>query len=118
MNLIGATVLLIFLFGQFAFTEHRKDPFIQWHVPNLPTKIDFAGEAVPLNRWDVKEKLDREVLINFYGQANILFLLKLSDRYFPVISERLKANEVPDDFKYLCVRKATCKVQHYPVRVQ
>ena len=106
MNLIGATVLLIFLFGQFAFTEHRKDPFIQWHVPSLPTKIDFAGEAVPLNRWDVKERLDREVLINFYGQANILFLLKLSDRYFPVISERLKANEVPDDFKYLCVAES------------
>ena len=65
--------------------------------------MKFAGEEVPLTRWDVKERLDREVLLNFYNQANILFLMKMSNRYFPVISERLKANGVPDDFKYLCV---------------
>jgi membrane-bound lytic murein transglycosylase D len=108
MNFIGATVLLIFLFGQFAFTEHTEDdPAIhQWHAPTLPAEISFAGEAAPLNRWDIKERLDREVLFNFYNQANILFLLKLSNRYFPIISARLKANGVPDDFKYLCVAES------------
>ena len=68
--------------------------------------MTFAGEDVPLDRWDIKERLDREVLFNFYGQANILFLMKLSNRYFPIISERLKANGVPDDFKYLCVAES------------
>lgn len=108
MNFIGATVLLIFLFGQFAFTNHKKDEPVlhQWHPPVLPEEMDFAGEAVPLERWDVKERLDREVLFNFYGQANILFLVKLSNRYFPIISQRLKANGVPDDFKYLCVAES------------
>ena len=108
MNFIGATVLLVFLFGQLAFTEHKKDePVIhQWSAPRLPEKMTFAGEDVPLDRWDIKERLDREVLFNFYGQANILFLMKLSNRYFPIISERLKANGVPDDFKYLCVAES------------
>ena len=36
----------------------------------------------------------------------MLFLLKLANRYFPIISERLKANGVPDDFKYLCVAES------------
>jgi len=50
--------------------------------------------------------LDREVLINFYNHANILYLLKLANRYFFKISELLKANGVPDDFKYLCVAES------------
>ena len=78
----------------------------EWRAPVLPAQLSFAGEAVPLDRWDVKERLDRELLINSYSQANILYLLKLSGRYFPLISERLKANGVPDDFKYLCIAES------------
>jgi membrane-bound lytic murein transglycosylase D len=107
MNFIGSALLLLFLFIQFSFIDHEKDePVHQWTPPALPDEINFAGEAVPLNRWDVKERLDREVLFNYYNQANVLFLLKLSNRYFPAISERLKANGVPDDFKYLCVAES------------
>ena len=61
---------------------------------------------MPLERWDVKERFDRELLFNYYNQANVLFIMKLANRYFPVISERLKANGVPDDFKYLCVAES------------
>lgn len=79
---------------------------IEWRAPQIPTELSFAEEEVPLDRWDVKERLDRELLINAYSQANILYLLKLSNKYFPVISERLKANGVPDDFKYLCIAES------------
>jgi hypothetical protein len=72
----------------------------------LPKQLSFGGEAVPLERWDVKERLDREVLFNSYNHANIIYLMKLSARYFPAISERLKANGVPDDFKYLCIAES------------
>ncbi|GEP95854.1 lytic transglycosylase domain-containing protein [Chitinophaga cymbidii] len=75
-------------------------------LPELPAQIDFAGEAVPLERWDVKERLDRELIYNFYYKPNVLYTLKLANRYFPAISERLKANGVPDDFKYLCVAES------------
>ena len=109
LNVIAAVVLALFILGQFSFVnnEHRKNSVeYQWQPPKLPEQLSFAGETVPLDRWDVKERLDREVLFNFYGQANMLFLLKLSNRYFPAISERLKANGVPDDFKYLCVAES------------
>jgi hypothetical protein len=75
-------------------------------VPPLPKELSFAGEAVPLDRWDVKERLDREVLINHSSKGNVIFLLKSANRYFPVIEARLKAAGVPDDFKYLCIAES------------
>jgi hypothetical protein len=61
---------------------------------------------VPLDKWEVKEKLDRELLVNSYLHGSQLYILKLTGRYFPVIEERLRANGVPDDFKYVCVAES------------
>ena len=55
-------------------------PQYKWYAPPVPTKIDFSGEAVPLDRWDVKEKLDREVLVNSYLHGSQLYILKLAGR--------------------------------------
>ncbi len=108
MNLVGSILLLIFLIIQFSFIDHKKDEPVlnKLTPPELPSEINFAGENVPLERWDVKERLDREILINYFSHANMFFLQKMSNRYFPIISERLKANGVPDDFKYLCVAES------------
>lgn len=77
-----------------------------WYSPSLPEKMDFAGEPVPLDRWEIREQLDRELLYNYYWQNNILYVMKLAGRYFPMIEERLKANNIPDDFKYLCIAES------------
>lgn len=82
-------------------------PQYKWHAPPLPSKIDFCGEVVPLDRWDVREKLDREVLVNSYLHGSQLYVLKLAGRYFPLIEERLRANGVPDDLKYVCVAESS-----------
>lgn len=78
----------------------------KWRLPAAPQQIDFAGEKVPVERWDVKEQLEREILVNYYMPANILYLQRLSGRYFPLIEAQLKANDIPDDFKYLCVAES------------
>ncbi|AGC77751.1 lytic transglycosylase domain-containing protein [Nonlabens dokdonensis] len=69
----------------------------------LPKKLDFAGEAVPLDQPDIKERVDREFLVNTYWQSNGILLIKRAQKYFPVIEPILKKNGVPDDFKYLAV---------------
>ena len=69
----------------------------------LPEQIDFAGEAVPLNDPDIRERLDRELLVNTYWQSNGLLLIKRAHKYFPVIEPILKEEGIPDDFKYLAV---------------
>ncbi len=74
--------------------------------PSIPTIMSFAGEAVPLQRWEIREQLDRELLYNYYQPGNIYYMLKLSARHFPQIEAQLKANNIPDDFKYLCVAES------------
>ncbi|HRP88846.1 MAG TPA: lytic transglycosylase domain-containing protein [Edaphocola sp.] len=75
-------------------------------APKLPFAISFAGETTPLKRWDVKERLDRELLINTYMHGSTLYILKFVNRTFPTIERILKENGIPEDFKYLCVAES------------
>lgn len=68
---------------------------------NLPKKMQFAGEQVPLQRFDVKEALDRELIVNSYWHSNTILLLKKANRWFPVIEPILEKNNIPADFKYV-----------------
>jgi hypothetical protein len=70
---------------------------------NTPTEISFAEERVPLEILDVRERLDRELLVNTYWQSQSLLFHKRANRWFPVIEPILEKNGVPDDFKYLAV---------------
>lgn len=75
-------------------------------APSIPDSFVLFNEKVPLEIWDVRERFDREVLINTYLQGTSLYILKLYTRWIPVIEERLKANNVPDDFKFLCIAES------------
>lgn len=70
---------------------------------NLPSKLDFAGELVPLNQFDVRESLDRELLLNTYWQSQSILMHKRAYRWFQKISPILKKNGIPDDFKYVAL---------------
>jgi membrane-bound lytic murein transglycosylase D len=69
----------------------------------IPEKLDFAGEAVPLDKFYVREGLERELLVNTFWHSNSILMFKRSARYFPIIDSVLKANQVPADFKYLAM---------------
>lgn len=75
-------------------------------LPNLPTNLDFAGEAVPLEKPDVHERLLREMLINTNLHAGNTWILLQTSRWFPLIVPILKEEGVPEDFKYLCVAES------------
>lgn len=70
---------------------------------NIPDKIDFAGERIPIEDFDIRERLDRELLVNTYWQSQTLLWIKRSNRWLPIISDILKKNNIPDDFKYLAL---------------
>ncbi|NEW80207.1 MAG: lytic transglycosylase domain-containing protein [Gelidibacter sp.] len=69
----------------------------------IPENLDFAGERVPTENDDIKERIDRELLVNTYWQSNTMLLFKRAHKFFPVIEPILKKNGIPDDFKYLAV---------------
>lgn len=82
--------------------ENRVQDYNVYSV-NLPKRLDFAGEAVPLDQPDIRERVDREFLVNTYWQSNGILLIKRAQKYFPIIEPILAENGVPDDFKYLAV---------------
>jgi membrane-bound lytic murein transglycosylase D len=69
----------------------------------IPDSLMFAGEAVPMNILDVRERLDRELHINTYWHNNSIFIYKRANRWLPQIESILKEEGVPDDFKYIAV---------------
>lgn len=78
-----------------------------WFKPvELPEKLEFAGEKVPLEYYDVRENLDRELLSTAYFHSQTIRYIKTAPRYFSIIEPILKENGVPDDFKYLCVAES------------
>jgi hypothetical protein len=77
----------------------------------LPDKIEFCGETVALDRMDIRERFDREINTFAYLHATTMLYLKRANRYFPVIEPILKKNNIPDDFKYLCVIESNLDIR-------
>jgi hypothetical protein len=79
----------------------------QFTVPVLiPESLAFAGEKVSISNFDVREALDRELLVNSYFQSQTILYLKKARRYFQMIEPILKQNNIPDDFKYLSLAES------------
>jgi len=67
----------------------------------LPEEVTFAGEAMPLQNFDTRESLDRELNATAFRHGSTLLTIKRAGRYFPEIEKILRENGIPDDFKYL-----------------
>lgn len=70
---------------------------------DIAEAYSFAGETVTLDEQDLRERMDKELLVNTYWQSNMMLMIKRSNKYFPTIERILKEEGVPDDFKYLAV---------------
>ncbi len=68
---------------------------------SLPDTLAFAGEPVPLDDPEVRERLDRELHINAYWHSSTFRILKNGHRWSKPIRAILKENQVPEDFLYL-----------------
>lgn len=77
--------------------DHRE------FIPSLPDKMNFCGEDVPLQDFDVFERMERELFVNAHWSSSTILSIKRANRWFPVIEPILKQNGIPDDFKYLAV---------------
>ena len=78
-------------------------------APKPPTEIIFAGKPYSFSDEDIKERLDKELVVNTFWHSNTIFYMKRAHRWFPMISAILKQENVPDDFKYLAVIESGLK---------
>ncbi|NJC24570.1 lytic transglycosylase domain-containing protein [Neolewinella antarctica] len=122
--LTGLGIGLAFLIGWFLFlslessdTLPEVDPdevrtFKGTQLPqvvrpvDLSGPFDFAGEPLPMDDFDVRERLDMELLRNAYFHRNTLLMLKRRARFFPTIERILTEEGVPTDLKYLAVAES------------
>jgi membrane-bound lytic murein transglycosylase D len=74
--------------------------------PEIPTYLEFAGEKIPTENFEVHERMEREFLSNTYWHSATILAIKRANRWFPVIEPILKKNNIPDDFKYLAVAES------------
>lgn len=71
--------------------------------PEVPESVVFCGEKIDLTRYNMYEGFDRELSSFTYFHSTTMLMIKRANRYFPIIEPILKANGIPDDFKYLAV---------------
>lgn len=77
--------------------DHRE------FLPQVPSKLDFCGEDVPLKDFDVYERMERELLVNVHWSSATILYFKRANRWFPLIEPILEKHGIPNDFKYLAV---------------
>ena len=86
--------------------EQQSSQTLRVEALDIPNVMTFAGERVPLQDTDVRERLDREIHVNSYWHSNMLLMIKKANRFFSEIEPLLKKYNLPDDFKYLAVAES------------
>ncbi len=78
-------------------------------IPSLEESIRFSrplffcDDKLPMDVFDVRERLEKEFLIALWDRPQVILWLKRAARYFPHIETVLEQEGLPDDLKYLAV---------------
>ncbi len=112
----GAIVLLfccIFGFSAADSTSQVQSCQLRQTVESseLPKSMTFADQELPLTRYDVRERFDREISVITYQHSFTLQTLKNANRYFPIIEPILEENAIPNDFKYLALIESNFNIR-------
>lgn len=104
-----------FLSNETTETVKPRAPFVLSMTKSveIPSEVQFAGERIDLDRYDMHERYDRELNSFTYFHSTTLILIKRANRFFPIIEPILKKNNIPDDFKYLAVIESNLDPRAY-----
>lgn len=79
----------------------------------LPDKIAFAGVSVPLDNWQVRERIEYEFYQFLEDQGESIILAKRTGRCFPPVEKQLAEAGLPDDLKYMLLVESKCVAAAY-----
>ena len=77
--------------------------------PSLMTDIqidgplNFCGEPMALDLQQVRERLEKELLLTIWDRPQVALWIKRSTRFLPIIEQLLKENDMPEDLKYVAI---------------
>ena len=110
LSLLSISIITIIFYN--AILKTAPNPELQTHkgykikALKIPKGLNLAGERVPVEINDVKERMERELLVNTYWQSNGILLLKRANRYFSILEPLLAMHNLPDDFKFLALAES------------
>jgi len=79
----------------------------------LPDKLTFAGQPVPLDNWQVRERIEYEFYQFLEDQGESIILAKRTGRCFPPAEKQLADAGLPDDLKYMLLVESKCVAAAY-----
>ena len=74
----------------------------------LPDKLTFAGQTIPLDSWQVRERIEYEFYQFLEDEGESIILAKRTGRCFPPAEKQLADAGLPDDLKYMLLVESKC----------
>lgn len=88
------------------------DTLEQASFPSLASSLNgmddlsFCGEHVPVEIQEVRERLEKQILLTLWNRAQVVLWFKRSSRYFGHIEKLLEEKGMPSDLKYVAVAES------------
>ncbi len=79
----------------------------------LPDKLTFAGQSIPLDNWQVRERIEYEFYQFLEDQGESIILAKRTGRCFAPAEKQLAEAGLPDDLKYMLLVESKCIAAAY-----
>lgn len=92
----------LLLFQGISMNIQAQNVVVNSVIP-VPDQVTFAGQTIKLDRADLRERMDRELIAFTYSHNMSTLMIKRANKYFPQIEPILERMGVPDDLKYLMV---------------
>ncbi|MBR4883356.1 MAG: lytic transglycosylase domain-containing protein, partial [Bacteroidales bacterium] len=99
------------LSGHYANNECVQQRMV---LPPMPQTASFAGEEVPLQYFDVRESLQREMVVITHWHGSLMYIMQLAGRYQKMIEKVLVEEGLHPDFFYLCVAESSLQPASSP----
>lgn len=101
---LSTAVILLTSGNDIDKTESEKPQVLSMTAAvTIPESMIFADEKIEFDRYDKRERMDRELNSFTYLHSTTMLLIKRANRIFPIIEPILKREGVPDDIKYIAV---------------
>ncbi len=75
----------------------------------IATPLEFCGERVPTEIQEIRERLEKELLLSLWDRPQVILWLKRSRRYLPHIEKMLEESRMPDDLKYVAISESALR---------
>ena len=107
---IAGGAMAVLLFGNPVFAgdgEGTIPPLLE--SLRLERPLTFCDETVPLEDPDVRERMEKELLLSLWDRDQAVLWLKRSTRYLPMIETMLSQAGLPDDLKYIALAESALR---------